>query len=400
MNRFLTVVSVEEAIRTLRELSPSLDIESIPLSCSLQRVLGEDLEAVDDIPGFDRSTVDGFALRARDTVGASGSLPALLHYRGRISMGSPSTFVLRADECASVPTGGVLPEGADAVVMVEYSEQVEDQVLIQQPVAPGENVVQRGEDFARGSVVLPKGHFVRPQDLGVLAAAGISQVTVYRTPRIGVISTGNELVAIEQIPGPGQVRDANSFMISGFLAEHACEPLPYGIIADDPSLLREVLERAIQECDMVILSGGSSKDIRDVCAQVINEIGEVCVHGISLQPGKPTIIGRAGDIPLIGLPGHPASAYVVLRVLVNPLLEQMMSRSFPSMRIPAVLTDNIPSPKGREDYVRVKLENGRATPLFGKSGLLNTLVQSQGMVRIPAGDEGVEAGETVEVILW
>jgi molybdopterin molybdotransferase len=400
MNRFLTVVPVDEAIRTLRSLAPGPSPENTSLTRSLQRVLAEEVRADSDIPGFDRSVVDGFALRARDTVGASDSLPSLLRYRGRITMGMPSALTIRADECAYIPTGGVLPDGADAVAMVEYSEQVEDQVLIHRPVASGENVVQRGEDFARGSVILPRGHLMRPQDLGVLAAAGISTVTVFRMPTIGIISSGNEIVPIEQIPESGQVRDANSYLIHGFLAEHGCEPRMYGIMPDDPVLLREILERAARECDGVILSGGSSKDTRDVSARVISELGEVSIHGIALQPGKPTIIGRVGSVPVIGLPGHPASAYVVMRVLVIPLLEEMTVRSFPPVRISAVLAENIPSPRGREDFVRVRLENGQAVPLFGKSGLLNTLVQSDGMVRIPADSEGLEAGETVEVIRW
>jgi molybdopterin molybdotransferase len=400
MNRFLSVVPVDEAIRTLRSLAPRPSTERVPLAGSFHQVLAEDARTDADIPGFDRSIVDGFALHARDTVGASDSIPSLLRYRGRIAMGESPSFTIQADECAYIPTGGVLPVGADAVAMIEYSEQVEDQVLVHRSVASGENVVRRGEDFARGSVILPTGHLVRPQDLGVLAAAGFTHVTVYRIPRIGILSTGNEIVPIERTPGPGQVRDANSFMIHGFLAEHACEPQMYGIIPDDLNLLRDTLTRAIRECDAVVLSGGSSKDTRDVSARVIGELGEVCIHGVALQPGKPTIIGRSGMTPLIGLPGHPASAYIVLRVLVTPLLEQMTGRSFPPVRISAVLAENIPSPKGREDYVRVRLENGKAIPLFGKSGLLNTLVQSEGMVRIPAESEGLEAEMTTEVIRW
>ncbi len=400
MSRFLTVVPVEEAIRTLRRLSPRPSEESVPLTGSLGRVLARDAQADSDIPGFDRSVVDGFAVRARDTVGASDSLPSLLRYQGRISMGEIPPLVIEADGCAYIPTGGVLPQGADAVAMIEYSEQVEDQVLIHRPVAPGENVIQKGEDFPRGSRILPQGHRLRPQDLGVLAAAGFTRVPVYRTPRIGILSTGNEIVPVDQTPGPGQVRDANSYLIHGFLGEHGCEPRRYGILADDAEQLRGTLTRAVQECDAVILSGGSSKDARDVSARVIGELGEVCIHGIALSPGKPTILGRIGKIPVVGLPGHPASAYIVLRVLVIPLLEGMTGQSFPAVRIPAVLAENIPSPKGREDYVRVRLENGRAFPLFGKSGLLNTLVQSDGMIRIPAESEGKEAGEQVEVLVW
>jgi molybdopterin molybdotransferase len=362
--------------------------------------LAEDIRTESDIPGFDRSTVDGFALHARDTVGASDALPAFLRYRGSIPMGAAPALTLQSDECAYIPTGGVLPPGADAVAMVEYSEQIDDRVLVHRSVAAGENVLRRDEDFPKGSVILPAGHLVRPQDMGVMAAAGATRVAVYRIPRIGVISTGNELIPVEKSPAAGEVRDANSFMIGGFLTEHGCRPCPYGIIPDDPSLLRDTLARVIRECDAVILSGGSSKDIRDMSARIIGEMGEVLVHGISLQPGKPTIIGKVGGIPVIGLPGHPASAYIVLMVVVRPFLEDMTLQAFPITRIPATLTENIPSPKGREDYVRVQVKDGMATPLLGKSGLLNTLVHSEGMVRIPAQSEGLEEGEMVEVLLW
>ncbi len=400
MNRFLTVVPVSEAIRTLRTLAPPPSSEMVPLVHSLHRVLSENVRADSDIPGFDRSVVDGYAVRARDTVGASDSLPSLLRYRGRIDMGARPPFTIQPDECAYIPTGGVMPEGADAVAMIEYSERVEDQVLIHRAVASGENVVQRGEDFSQGSVILPRDHLVRPQDMGVLAAAGCTRVPVYRICQVGIISTGLEVIPVEQTPGPGQVRDVNSFLIYGFLKEHGCEPRMYGILPDQAGMLRDTLGQAIRECDAVLISGGSSKDSRDVSAQVIGELGEVCIHGIALQPGKPTIIGRAEGTPVIGLPGHPASAYIVLRVLVIPLLEEMTGRTFPPTRISAVLEENIPSPKGREDYVRVCMENGKAIPLFGKSGLLNTLVQSVGMVRIPSESEGLEAGEEVEVLSW
>jgi molybdopterin molybdochelatase len=400
MNRFLTVISVPEALQILCRLTSPPVTEILPLWEATGRVLADEARSAEDIPGFSRSVVDGYAVRARDTTGASDSIPAMLRYRGRIPMGVSPSFTVQGDECAYIPTGGVLPEGSDAVAMIEYCEQVEDQVLIHRPVAPGENVLQRGEDFSRGSLILPGGHRLRPQDMGVLAAAGFPHVKVYRIPRIGILSTGNEIIPIEQIPGPGQVRDANSSMIHGFLIGHGCKSHLYGILPDDPDLLRDTLKRAAGECDAVILSGGSSKDTRDVSARVIGELGEVLVHGIALQPGKPTIIGRIRGAPVVGLPGHPASAYIVLQVLGIPLLERMTGQPFPPVRIPAVLGENIPSSRGREDYVRVKLEDGTAYPLFGKSGLLNTLVRSDGMVRIPAESEGLEAGAPIEVVLW
>jgi molybdopterin molybdotransferase len=284
--------------------------------------------------------------------------------------------------------------------MVEHAEAAGELVLVRRPVAPGENVLARGEDFPRGGVVLREGRRLRPQDLGVLAAAGKARIRVFRRPRVGVISTGNELVPVAATPSASQVRDANSALCAGFLREHGCVPVQYGIVGDERDLLRAALERGLSECDAVLVSGGSSKDARDHCAAAIAEGGTVLAHGIALQPGKPTILGRMQGKPVVGLPGHPASAYIVLRALVRPLAGAMAGGLPPERRVPAVLAQNIPSPRGREDWVRVTLEAGRARPVFGKSGLLNTLAASDGVVVVPAEREGMEAGEAVEVILW
>jgi molybdopterin molybdotransferase len=300
-----------------------------------------------------------------------------------------------------VPTGGILPEGADAVVMVEHTELFGDQVLVRRPMAHGENVLFYNEDFRKGEVVLAAGRRLSPQDTGVLAAAGCRQVPVTRMPRVGIISTGNELVPVEAVPAAGQVRDVNTYAISAYVSDHGCVPVEYGIIRDDRETFRAALSRAVGECDAVIISGGSSKDDRDMAAAVIAEQGEVLVHGVAIAPGKPTIIGRCGIVPVLGLPGHPASAFIVLVVIGRHLLAGMTGDTGGDpVTVPARLSMNVPSAKGREDYVRVTLRNGVATPLFGKSGLLNTLVKSDGVVRVPAESEGLETGTMVEVILW
>jgi molybdopterin molybdotransferase len=345
--------------------------------------------------------MDGFAVRASDTTGAGDAIPSILRSRGRVEMGKGSELQVRTGECIYVPTGGVLPKGADAVVMVENSEEAGDEVLIKKPVAHGENVLMHDEDFAKGDLVLAKGRRLSAQDIGLLAAAGCSTVPVFTIPVIGIISTGNELVPVKEVPEPGRVRDSNSFMAGAFVQEHGCTPKYYGIVRDNHDIMRETLDRAVAECDAVLISGGSSKDDRDLTAALIGEQGEVMIHGIAIAPGKPTIIGRCGKKPVIGLPGHPASAFIVLIAIVRHLLDGMTGITAPEQKtIKARLTRNVPSSRGREDYVRVQLENGAATPLFGKSGLLNTLVQSNGVVRIPAESEGLEEGEQVEVWLW
>jgi molybdopterin molybdotransferase len=400
--RFLSVVTVAEAVRAAVKIAPSAVPEYVPVEQSAGRVLAEIIAADTDIPGFDRSVVDGYAVRSSDTTGASDALPSLLQCTGRVAMGTSGTqLVIRDNECAYIPTGGILPERADAAVMVEYAEEAGDTILIKKPVSHGENVLLRDEDFKKGEIVFRAGHRLSPQDAGVLAACGCAMVPVARKPVVGIISTGNELVPVSVTPGPGQVRDANASMLAAWLTEYGCIPKLFGIVKDEREAFEEVIATALPVCDLVLLSGGSSKDDRDMTAGVIASQGEVLIHGIAIAPGKPTIIGRIAKKPVFGLPGHPASAFVVLIAIVRPLLDAMLGLEKPMLRtVKATLVENIPSQRGREEYVRARVENGRATPLFGKSGLLNTLVKSDGLVCIPAMTEGLEKGSDVEVILW
>ena len=401
MSLFLHVVPVSDAIAMVRRLAVRTEPEKVPVEEAFCRVLADDVRADVDIPGFTRSVVDGYAVRAADTTGAGDAIPSMLTSSGRIAMGATTDRHVGAGECMYVPTGGILPDGADAVVMIEHTELFGDNVLVRKPVAHGENVLFYNEDFAQGEIVLTAGKRLSAQDTGVLAAVGCMLVPVARMPRVGIISTGNELVPVSEIPRAGQVRDVNTYVVSAYVRDHGCIPVVYGIIRDDREPFRAALTRAVAECDAVILSGGSSKDDRDMAAAIIAEQGEVLIHGVAIAPGKPTIIGRCGTVPVIGLPGHPASAFIVLLVIGRHLLTGMTGETgtVPVM-IPATLALNVPSARGREDYVRVSLSDGIATPLFGKSGLLNTLVKSNGVVRVPAESEGLETGSTVEVILW
>jgi molybdopterin molybdotransferase len=402
MSRFLNVVPVVDAVAAVTRMSHQPVREMVPVESSGGRILAVAIAADTDIPGFDRSVVDGYAVRAVDTAGAGDAIPALLNCTGRIAMGRQDAKVaVGPGTCTYIPTGGVLPAGADAVVMVEYSEEAGDTVLVKKAVSHGENVLLHDEDFKKGETVFFAGRKITPQDAGVLAACGCATVTVAKKPVVGIISTGNELVPVTMVPGPGQVRDANASMLAAYLSEYGCTPRLYGIIPDERLAFEAVLSRAVPECDVVLLSGGSSKDDRDMTAAVIAAMGEVLIHGIAIAPGKPTIIGRIANKPVFGLPGHPASAFVVLIAIVRPLIDQMLGIPRPIQRTErATLAVNIPSQRGREEYVRVTLENGIATPLFGKSGLLNTLIRSNGLIRIPAGAEGLEQGSVVEVILW
>lgn len=401
MSLFLSVVPVSKAIETAKSLAARMPQETVPLDEARGRVIAEDISADIDIPGFTRSVMDGYALRAAETAGAGEAVPAMFVLRGRIAMGHAEDRAAGPGECWYIPTGGILPDGTDAVVMAENAELMGSDVLVKKPVANGENVIRYNEDFKKGGTVLSRGHRLLAQDLGVLAAAGCAAVPVTRMPRIGILSTGNELVPVAETPAIGQVRDVNSYVLSAFVRDLGCVPVPYGIIRDDRDAFRIALSRAVQECDAVLISGGSSKDDRDMSAAIIAELGEVLVHGVAIAPGKPTVIGRCGTVPVVGLPGHPAATVVVFVAIVRHLIEGMTGIANPSVvTVPATLKTNVPSTKGREDYIRVSLRNGIATPLFGKSGLLNTLANSDGLLRIPAESEGIESGARVEILLW
>ncbi|MCK9591022.1 MAG: molybdopterin molybdotransferase MoeA [Methanoregula sp.] len=401
MSLFLQIVSVSKAIEEVRNLAVRCGEESVPLIDAFHRILAQEVRADGDIPGFTRSVVDGFAVRSADTTGSSDTIPSMLTLLGRVAMGDAGHHLIQPGACIYVPTGGILPEGADAVVMIEHTEQLGEQVLVKKPVAQGENVLLFNEDFSQGQPVVNRGKRLSSQDIGVLAAAGCTVVPVIKKPKIGILSTGNELVPATVRPKAGQVRDVNSYVIAATVRDLGCLPVFYGIVSDEKEALIRVIGKATEECDAVLISGGSSKDDRDMVAVIIAERGRVLVHGIAIAPGKPTIIGKCNGKPVIGLPGHPASAFIVLIAIVRHLIIAMTGETGSTVRtLQAVLDQNIPSSKGREDYVRVAVHDGIATPLFGKSGLLNTLVRSTGVVRVPAESEGLETGTRIEVIAW
>ncbi len=401
MSLFLQIVSVSTAIEEVRNLAVRCGEESVPLIEAFHRILAQEVRADGDIPGFTRSVVDGFAVRSADTTGSSDTIPSMLTLLGRVAMGDAGHHLIQPGACIYVPTGGILPEGADAVVMIEHTEQLGEQVLVKKPVARGENVLLFNEDFFQGQPVANRGKRLSSQDIGVLAAAGCTAVPVVKKPKIGILSTGNELVPATVRPREGQVRDVNSYVIAATVRDLGCLPVFYGIVSDEKEALSRVIGKATEECDAVLISGGSSKDDRDMVAAIIAERGRVLVHGIAIAPGKPTIIGQCDRKPVIGLPGHPASAFIVLIAIVRHLIIAMTGETGSTVRtLQAVLDQNIPSSKGREDYVRVAVHDGIATPVFGKSGLLNTLVRSTGVVRVPAESEGLETGTRIEVIVW
>ncbi|MTI80274.1 MAG: molybdopterin molybdotransferase MoeA [Firmicutes bacterium] len=402
------VLTIAEARELLSKHISKQSIDKVPLLESLNRVLAKDVFAQEYVPGFNRSTMDGYAVQAGDTFGASDSLPSYLDIVGQVNMGQAPEGGLQPGQAFAIPTGGMLPEGADAVVMVEYTEELDENTIgVTKPVAPGENMVRKGEDVPEGATVLTAGHRIRPQDLGILSATGIIEVPVLPKIRVGIISTGDEVVAPETLPKPGQVRDINSYTLYGLVRNGGGIPKMYGIIEDQFNSLKETMLTAINENDIVLVSGGSSVGARDVSAKVMDDLGKpgVLFHGINIKPGKPTIGAVVNGKPAFGLPGHPVSAMVVYNLLVDPLVRWgKYNNVLDNMFVRAKLTRNTRSAAGREDFLRVQLnvqgEELSAEPVLGKSGLISTMVKADGLARIPEGKEGVEAGEIVEVRIF
>jgi molybdopterin molybdotransferase len=412
MPEFLTLLPPDQARAELLSHipAPTVDSEPVDVIHALGRFTAADVIAPHPLPDFPRTTVDGYAVRAKDTFGASDTLPAYLTLIGEVPMGDTPSFELTAGQCALIHTGGMLPKGADAVVMIEYTQSVGTEIEIFKSVADGENVIRIGEDVAQGQLVIPKGTQLRPAEIGGLMALGITFVGVAKKPQVGLISTGDEVIEPSQTPRPGQVRDINSYTLSALIEKAGGEAIRYGIFSDQFQALKEAAAKALSECDVLIITAGSSASTRDMTAEVIRQLGEpgVLVHGINTRPGKPTILGVCDGKAVIGLPGNPVSALVNGYLFVVPVVEKLLGalpRPKPSVK--AVLTVNLPSQAGREDWQPVRLIENRkseianyeAIPIFGKSNLIFTLASADGLVRIPPDATGLSAGEVVEVVL-
>jgi molybdopterin molybdotransferase len=394
-------------------LSPKLPPEeNLKIYESYGRILSRDLFSPEDLPNFSRSTVDGFTVSASDTFGAAEGIPAYLSIRYEIGMGEEPDFELQKGEVAKIATGGMLPKGADAVVMFENTQQVDTGMIeVTKPVAPGENVIQAGEDVKKDECVLKKGHKMRPQDMGILSGLGIKDIWVYEQPKISIVSTGDEIVPPDKPVRPGQVRDINSYNLAGLILDSGAIPLIQGIFSDDYKIIRDVVEKSVKDSDIVLISGGSSVGTKDVTERVINDVGKpgVLFHGVSLKPGKPTIGGIIDNVPVFGLPGHPAAVFVCFEIFIKPIIKTLSGISKEKLNIEkriikARIARNISSSPGREEHIGVCLEerDGEiwAVPLLGKSGLITTLIKADGTAVIPLRKLGVEEGEIVEVRLF
>ena len=406
MNHFFKVKTLEEVMGMVGRFS-AMPTETVTLVQASERILGQDIVAHQDLPGFRRSTMDGYAVQSAATFGASEANPAWLKVASTIAMGETPCFSLASDEAAPISTGGMLPDGADSVVMVEHTEAVDAATVeIYKSVAPLQHVVDRAEDYRQGQEILKAGTRIRPQESGVLAALGKTHVTVFKQPTVAIISTGDEIVPVGDTPAPGRIRDMNSHTLAGLISEAGAIPLQLGIVKDNRDELFDACSRAVAMADMVLISGGSSVGMRDFTVEVLSDLvdTELLVHGISISPGKPTILARSGNKPVWGLPGHVVSAMVVFKVVVLPFLRKRMGENAwasPGALLPATLTRNVASAQGRTDFIRVAIQEKEghlyAAPVLGKSGLIRTMVMAQGLVEIGENVEGLNKGAVVNV---
>ena len=410
MPEFFNVLPPDDALQVLwKHLSPKLGTEIIETKDALGRITSDSTRAPEDLPAFPRSSMDGFSVRSHDTFGATEGLPAYFDIVGEVPMGEQPNIRVSVGEAATAYTGGALADGADAVVMMEHTQMIDESTIeVIKPTAPGENVIQVGEDVTQGDIVIREGHILRPQDLGGLLSLGITKIEVSKQVRVAIVSTGDELVPPETTPGPGQIRDINTYTISALVEKNGGIAIPITLAKDNYQEQRAAALLAISHGDIMVFSAGSSVSRHDMTADIIQNLGDpgVLVHGISLRPGKPTVAGVVNGKPAFGLPGNPVSAMVVFDLLVRPTIYLLGGCTSPPERqtITARLLRDIASQTGREDYVPINLitHNGKlcAEPIFGKSNLIYTLVRAHGVVKVSLNEGGLYAGEEVLVRLY
>ncbi len=407
---FLKVLPPYEARERLRIFSP-LEAEDIPLDQGVFRVLSETIKSSEDVPSFDRSTMDGFAVRCSDTFGATETSPTMLGVSGEAAMGEIASLNLGHGEAVRIWTGGALPANADAVVMLEHTEELgHDTIEVLKAVAPFDNVIRKAEDIRTGEILLRSGRRLRPQDLGLLAAIGRSSLKVFKSVRVAVISSGDEIVPVDEELPTGCVRDVNRYTLTAGIIESFAKPVWMGIAADRIEDLSSLIRLGMERADLLLISGGSSMGNRDLVIEAIQafEDSEIVFHGVSISPGKPLIVARVGPYPVIGLPGHPASAMVCFEQFVVPLIRRMSGEDVltPFLRptFQAFLSRNVPSKEGRTDFVRVRLrfKEGKmmAVPIPAKSGIISAMVRADGFAVIDEGSEGLYKGDLVTVNLF
>jgi len=405
--KFFNVISICDARKLLAENFPYSRgaSETVPIESAYGRICAEDTACGEDIPAFTRSTVDGYAVTSMDTHGASESVPAMLYVKGTIAMGETPGFSLISGEAARISTGGMLPQGSDSVVMVENTETFSEQdLMVYHPVRQNENTIIKGDDIKNGEIIVHEGEEISHGHIGALASAGISTIAVRKKTSFSIISTGDEIVSIDSSPSTGQVRDINSHCLASMIRSIGGHVNSSRLLKDNLTDIKTELESAVINSDIVILSGGSSVGSRDFTVEAINSLsGEgVLTHGISIKPGKPTIIGESNGKAIFGLPGHPVASMIVFRVLVEYLFNHLNGTDRSHDHISAVSGTNIHSDPGKTTFQPVILKtlpNGEtvAEPVYGKSGMISTILRAQGFIEIGSETEGINRGDHIKV---
>lgn len=399
--------------------------EVVPLRDAVSRYLAEEVYSDTDIPQFTRSVVDGYAVVAKDTFGTGEASPVFLNVAGSVEMGRACDITLQPGQAVYIPTGGMLPAGSDAVVMVEYTEALdEDTIAVYHSVAPNSGLMNQGDDFRKGQLLFERGHRISVKDVGMMAAIGKEYLKVFRKPRVSILSTGDEIIDITEIPKPGEVRDINSYTIAAFAEATGAAIERIEKIPDVEQQLKRALEAALADSDIVLISGGSSAGNKDMTADMINSMGKpgVITHGVAMKPGKPTIIGIIETLTdegsmsnklVAGLPGHPMSAIVAYDVIVNDFMKRFCfhNEEVP-IRLTARITENIRAGEGRETYQLVALKRSGsefllpgtvpewiAEPIHAKSGSISQLMMADGYVTVSSMSEGIKENASVEVTL-
>jgi molybdopterin molybdotransferase len=407
------IVPLDVALKLLKERLAQCNkraIEEVYLEQCLGRILGQDIYAKEDIPPYPRSVMDGYAVKAGETFGATEGMPAYLRVSGEVKMGEFPEVGPAIECCFKIATGGLLPPDTDAVVMLEHTVQTGTEMIeITKPVATGENIIGRGDDVEKGDLLLKIGHCLRPQDIGLLAGLGITALGVQPLVRVGIFSTGDEIVPFDQTPPPGKIRDMNSVKLAALARKQGSSPTFYGVIEDDEELFLTAVQKALEDNDIVLFSGSSSVGSRDLGESVVCKVADLLIHGVAIKPGKPVIVAFSGDKALFGLPGHPVSAAVAFDLFVRPVIDSFSGREFSdlprSRTVQAICKRNMNSAGGRTDFIRVSLTRNNsgeyeAHPVLGKSGALSTMVEADGFFRIAESSQGVESGEMVLVYLY
>ena len=397
---FLKVVPLEKALEVIDSFPLRPEVEMVPLGEALGRVLAESIESPIDVPPFDRATVDGYAVRAEDTFMASESEPVRLRVVGEVNAGDSPDFELKPGESVYISTGAPLPKGADAVIQFEDVERAGDEVIIPKPAYPGLGVMKAGTDIPRGKLLLEKGTRLGFKETALLSAVGVAEVPVFRKPKVAVISTGNELVLPGEELRSGQIYDINGRAIADAVRELGGEAVFLGIAKDDRESLKALIEKGVECCDIVLLSGGASGGIRDLTSSIIEELGEVKIHGIAIQPGKPTIIGLINGKPVFGLPGYPTSCLTNFTLLVAPLLRKLLGRESKVRKVKKKLAHKVFSVKGRRQFLPVRIDGEKAVPILKGSGAVTSFIDADGFIEVPENVEILEAGEEVQVTFF